>query len=1039
MSRTSIATPCPAPYTLSNLPIPVTGRRLSTTSVGSVQDDTAELDYTRAIQVEFKNAKPRRKSTFQRRERKDAGITIFEDVLEDQELVVESKPHLGGSTLLGKRAQKMPGRPLPKEQNSVKNAQQPLQTTSQARRRPSIVPESLILEDEPWRRTHTGEDNNDAAEPLKTREALKKEPRRRTIFVPPDDTTVLTIHPGANTTDRLNDTFQLSDFAVKHPTETDVGPPVLYNVPQPAKRPRMSLAAAPKRVPLQQVAPQEANMANLDIAGQNGGKENMPPEARALSKLKDNKAAFQADIVDKSTRGRSSVFEPTAASRARQSIVPRNAVPLSRSTLNATRRRTTVAESAVTATHVKSSGQSLLLPPVPKYRPPPVFDAVSEESKPTEHMRRSKPVERRTARLQQYPVLSEDIAQPELYEDSWLGHQEIALTELINEIFDAANPVQEEWERPKKSLRERLIGIYHQQNVATLHKRLRASLLYGALSRPKDAPSLPSPAHDIGLRKRFLSLWLESYNQKSLHTAAEVIFGRQLPQVFPKSTGSEGSLDPHHGRRTLIGFLETFLIEVEDAEDPDEERGDNPHGRWRKMILRSLMLIWLLDHAKASQAVQGCLFKPTSPRKTSGSMLHALAGMLIPSVGDIGRVLRHLDYEVSHVQDPLDEVKHRITNVAVDLRDGVLLARLVELLLFAPNNALVGNTAADATISVQLPDLTILESALYNTEGMRCPRILSQHLKMPCLGRAQKVYNVEVVISALHNHGRLGDGAVDVTADDIVDGHREKTLSLLWSLVSTHGLEQLVDFGELATDIGRCATSTFDLEALPNDRTCLTQIQQESLLEKWASVHCVQSGVRIGNLTTSFADGKAYAAILAEFTDYIPFKSSRHPTSPKIDSRGVEAQLYAFGCSTAFIKQLASICGTIPSRKTTISNLAFLASRLLPLARRHNAAMVIQRAFRFKGSKIFASQRITLMRLAHTCATIVQTRNKLISAAVVLQRSWRAVLDARILRLNTDVERFQAVAKSWMSRRRVRRERGGVRLNDESLRTMGGW
>ena len=1045
MSRMSVGTPCPAPNATSNLPLPVPGRRLSTTSLGTIQDDTEQIDYTRAIQVEFKNAKPRRRSTFQHKEKKEAAVTIFEDVLEDEELVVESRPQIGGSTLLGKRPQKMPGRaPFRKQESEVEAQQQPLQVTGQARRRSSVAFQAAIHENEPEPQPRALDIENER--PAEQSKEMKKEPRRRTIFVPPDDTTVMTIHPGANTTDRLNDTFQLPNLDLKL-SRVQVGSRLTeeHKTSQPVKRPRMSLAAAPKRVPLQQVTSQDANRPGIDTAGKNGGKENMPPNAKAAATFGATKVTNATAKFEKSTVARSSLHKPTAASRNRQSNVPRNTVPLSKPSANASRLHETIAEkpshttTAGSTIHTRPNRQSILFRNDLKHQPSPTSDNASDDSKPKTLRPRLKPVERKVARLQQYPVLLEDIAQPELYEDSWLGHQEVALSELINQIFRTAERDLETWQNPKVSLREQLISIYHQQNVTTLHKRLQASLLYGALSRPRDGSKPPNPAHDIGLRKRFLSFWLDSYDQEGLHAAAEVVFGHQLPKQARSSAGNEGTLDPHKGRRTLIGFLETFLVEVEDAEEPDEERRDDPNGRWRKIILRSLMLIWLLDQAKASQAVRGCLFKRNSPRKTSVSMLHGLVSTLIPSIGDITRVLRHLDYEVLHIQDPLDEVHYRVDNIAVDLRDGILLTRLVELLLFLPDNARARNAAADATVTIQMPDLTILESALYDTEGGKCPRILSQHLKMPCLGRTQKVYNLEVAISAVHNHGRLGDGALDVTATDIVDGHREKTLSLLWSLVSTHGLEQLVAFQELSADIRRTASGTADVDGLPNDCNHLSQLQQESLLKKWASVYCAQNGVRIGNLTTSFADGKAYAAILGAFAGYMPVKSNYRSSSPKADSRLLEIQLHSFGCSTAFVKQLTSSCGTIPSRKTTISNLAFLASRLLPLATNHNAVMTIQRAFRRKQARITASRRIALMRLAHACASIVQTQNRLISAAEVLQRSWRRVLDARIVRLNSDVEKFQAVAQGWTLRLKTRRDRSGVLSNSQSLRVMGGW
>lgn len=48
--------------------------------------------------------------------------------------------------------------------------------------------------------------------------------------------------------------------------------------------------------------------------------------------------------------------------------------------------------------------------------------------------------------------------------------------------------------------------------------------------------------------------------------------------------------------------------------------------------------------------------------------------------GDINRHLQHLGYVVSHVQKPLDELDFTVRHVSADLRDGIRLGRLVEML-----------------------------------------------------------------------------------------------------------------------------------------------------------------------------------------------------------------------------------------------------------------------------------------------------------------------------------------------------------------------
>jgi abnormal spindle-like microcephaly-associated protein len=60
-------------------------------------------------------------------------------------------------------------------------------------------------------------------------------------------------------------------------------------------------------------------------------------------------------------------------------------------------------------------------------------------------------------------------------------------------------------------------------------------------------------------------------------------------------------------------------------------------------------------------------------------------------------------------------------------------------------------------------------------------RKLSNELRVPPVSRLQKIHNVDVALSALKDTGYVLSG--NITAKDISDGHREKTLSLLWQII----------------------------------------------------------------------------------------------------------------------------------------------------------------------------------------------------------------------------------------------------------------
>nr|POE90387.1 abnormal spindle-like microcephaly-associated protein like [Quercus suber] len=1027
MSRISISagTPCPAPpYNSSSSSSTTTLAGKDHSLANFPVDDTlaSDFEYTRAdlLQREFRAARPMRRCSvvgMRRTDRRGAGVKIFEDVVEeeDEEEMAGFEERLPGRTLLSRKAMRVPG-PGAKDKVVVQQQQREPSALGgeggQARRLARISMMAASAEGHDARSGGGGDGlvGTGKMEQARERAGLKKDPRRRTIFVPPDDTTMLTIHPGADATARLDDTFHVPGISAAFTR------PVMQRSPEQgpgadgfepgrgSRRSRMSLAAAPKRLPLQQMWANEGNVLGLDVDGQNGGKENMAPKCSGLlltAEEKPAKAGERKVVLDSAAAPSSRLFEPTAASQARRSIMARNAVSLRRpaeSTKSQSQRKPGLSWTSSARLNAGQTTASKL---------PSGCSPIVEVSSATSADRRDS-------------CATKKRAPPKAFR-GWLGHQETSMTELINNIFEHAMPTSFDDGKNQVSLREQLIATYHQPHVSTLHQRLQASLLYGALARPKDASSLPHPAYDIGLRKQFLGLWLNNYTEYALRAAAEVVTGRQAPRKSCSLRGgldsSETLLDPAKSRRALTGFLETFLVTVEDvATDGEHGTGDLSARRWRKTILRSLMLIWLLDQAKLSGYIKGCLFKRTASKKSSVIILNWLASMLMPGTGDISRTLRYLDYEVSHVQDPLDEVVYRIDNLAIDLRDGIILSRLMEILLFSSQNVAVSHqsTVNDATITIRLPDATVLESEWRRDDGSQCSRVLSQHLKMPCLGRAQRLYNVQVALSALDQVSGMSQAAAqDLSAEDIVNGHREKTINFLWALVSSHGLSTLVDWEELKLDIRRSSQTTCPpSNSLPHS--------DADWLKAWAAVHGNRAGLTITNLTTSFADGEAYTAIVDAFASSLPGQPARsHSTQ---DNPNLETGLRALGCSTPFIKQLTTPLGLIPSETTTISNLAFLASRLLPLARRQNAAVILQRYFRCRQARTMMTRRVALIRMAHACAAVVNIRQIVIDAAVVLQRRWRAVLHGRIERLQGDVRGFQAVARAWKVRKIVRKE-----------------
>ncbi|KAF2000436.1 calmodulin-binding protein-like protein Sha1 [Amniculicola lignicola CBS 123094] len=1097
MRRYAEATPCPAPnLSFSSNQYSGHGHRSSAYAPSYTDDTTTtNLDYTTELKASLRNVKPRRPMRAARKSAFAPSLDIFEDVAQEEEqqqqhhhhrhhqqaIPVQRKKRASivshgaaekRSTILAHPAQKIAVAPPPVPQAPTLKPQ---------RRRVSQLPGDI--HDVDLNATLQLREDILERRELK-RQGPKKDPRRRTIYIPSDDTTVVTIHPGQSTHISRNPRERSPNMGLDLVTLSEEEPDNLVPVLKKEKKaPRKSLAMPPKRGPLQQSSRSHQSVSfSEDVFGQGGGKENVPPGVEIhidFGKDQVKKPAPKPARVHFNTTKPSQPALHTSTKsegnhkRLRSQLSydgsPAKSIKAKAESTASTSRKTSTKGSVISA--IKSSAKSRLskgdrMPlsssPFHTDRSPP--NALRRQRQPRAPTTITmlhvvgKPPEAR----EKFPVLSEDLARPELYEDNWLTYQEVAITQLLNSLFDSAGKDINAEQSPEE-LRRKMLALYHDPAIPLLHKRLQASLVCGALSIPKDllAQTLRLK-DDVGMRKKFLNLWVKTYDLTSLRAAAETIVGRQISVPSRLSSGStcsdDGSRQFRSERRAIEAFLDAFLIRNEDAVRVKAgvgsigsiARGDH-HGddfgsqgwAWRRTVLRSLMLILLLDKAKVADILPGCLFQSSSPHKTSTDVLHFMANMLLPSHGDVTRPLGHLNYKVECVQYPLQEFTYHIENIAIDLRDGVILTRLVELLLYPPSTLVAQR---EETVTITMPTGDVLTSSF--DFDQKESWVLSQHLKFPSIGRAQKLYNVQIALAALTGVRKIPIQAVGGTKpEDIVDGHREKTLSLLWTLVGKCGLGSLVDWVRIVKETERFREAWYgkrdeyeqgDLDSDDDEATAeLDGLEyHKRLLVSWSRSIARLHGIRVSNLTTSFSDQRVLEAIV---DTYLP--ASLLSTGNSTSRLSLAAKLKATGCSESFVALFTpDTTKTIPSKDFTLLSLSFLASRLLPLSLTHRAASVIQRMYRLRLARKSISQRIVSMRLAAECALVARERERLVGAAMLIQNRWRTILDARTTQLEEDVQRFQALARGWAIRRWVRRVTGGRVGGKEKVRRMrGGW
>lgn len=114
---------------------------------------------------------------------------------------------------------------------------------------------------------------------------------------------------------------------------------------------------------------------------------------------------------------------------------------------------------------------------------------------------------------------------------------------------------------------------------------------------------------------------------------------------------------------------------------------------------------------------------------------------MVISHGDIIRRLRVIDYNLSHKQTYLDEVDYAVKSLN-DLRDGTRITKVVEILFKGDP--------------------------------------LSHKLRLPAISKLQKIHNVNLALTRISEHINI-EG--NISKRDIVNGHREKMLSLFWQII----------------------------------------------------------------------------------------------------------------------------------------------------------------------------------------------------------------------------------------------------------------
>ncbi|VDN14278.1 unnamed protein product [Dibothriocephalus latus] len=219
----------------------------------------------------------------------------------------------------------------------------------------------------------------------------------------------------------------------------------------------------------------------------------------------------------------------------------------------------------------------------------------------------------------------------------------------------------------------------------------------------------------------------------------------------------------------------------------------------RQIVKRCLVLIWLLDQSKAKRIVRynPCLFKSKSPIKSSAEILLKFANLCLQGEVNLVRGLSAIGATVCVSQTALDEYDFTVKNLAVDLRDGLRLVKLADLLL-------------EGKVSTEHGGLNDSGSVLSHAGN------LMSLVRFPPISRLQKIHNVGLAISAFEaaSEGKnlFTAAGKPISERDIVDGHRSKTLSLLWCILLRFQVTALLDLPSLRSEIYRLVRKRDDVQ-----------------------------------------------------------------------------------------------------------------------------------------------------------------------------------------------------------------------------------
>lgn len=480
---------------------------------------------------------------------------------------------------------------------------------------------------------------------------------------------------------------------------------------------------------------------------------------------------------------------------------------------------------------------------------------------------------------------------------------------------------------------------------------------------------------DLQLRNKILSLFF-CYNPLWLRIGLETVYGKTIPL---KSNSDVYGL----GKFIILNFFcdhssQKFKTMF------DEKLSKNLK---KKMLKSFLTLIYFLDQAKQRKLIlhDPCLFSKNAPFKESRDIFIQFSKETISGIGDITKYLHPIGYILQYKQCYIEEYDFAVINLYADLKNGVVLARVMEIILL--------------------------------TEG------ITKLLRVPSISRLQKVHNVKLTFDALVKSNFTISGGVE--PKDIVAGEKDKVLSFLWQIINQFQVPRLNKaatiiqnwFRGLAMNIKRRIlikkrqrkeNATITIQRWYRRRNMASKLERTANLYRLYKIQMKfdNATVIIQSFWRMYIERNRYQSILHSV------RMIQRNARRMLVQRDIEQKKKAIITIQAnvrcFVARRKYLC--LKQAALTIAN-AFISYKLMRKER--DAFITLKSTVIFLQQKFRSSREVNVERqkfLSMRCATIVIQRNyrnwilmrnvrndyvSLRKAAIVIQRRYRGKLATR--------------------------------------------